>query len=126
MITRKMFEDAVKAFEHCDTINGTVYYPVKHLKDGRNLCLVFGWVDGYQDGGEDYQRDGYTLCCKLAINIDDLQCDYDVDWYMPWDSKGEVYDTNMALTRGFDDVDWYNKQANIIAKMLDTNKLECK
>lgn len=126
MITKEMFENAVKAFEDDDAVNGTVYYPVRHLKDGRYLCLVFGWVDGYQDGNEDYQRDGYTLCCKLAINIDDLQCDYDTDWYMPWDSKGDVYDTDMALTKGFDDVDWYNKQADIITEMLNTNKLECK
>ena len=125
MITSKMFKDAIKAFDDDNDINGVVYYPVKRLDDGRDLCIVFGYVDGYTDGDEDYQRDGYTLCCKLAINIDDLQCDYDIDWWMPWDKDGNIYDTDMALTKDYDDVSWYNQQAEIIAKMLNAGELEC-
>ena len=126
MITKNFFKDAIDTLMAQDDTNGVYYAPVSHLDDGRDLCIVVGWVAGYGDGNEDYQRDGYTLCAKLAINIDDLQCDYDVDWYMPWDDEGNVYDTDMALSKDFDDADWYNQQAEIITKALNAGQLECK
>lgn len=59
-----------------------------------------GFVGGY-DAGEKYQikigEELCTLCGKVAVNIDDLQCDYDFDWYMPWDKDGDIYDTETAV-----------------------------
>lgn len=125
-ITSQDIKNAIDTLMSEDGTNGVVYQPVSTLDDGRDLCLVVGWVDGYDDGSEDYQRDGYTLCAKLAINIDDLQCDYDVDWYMPWGDNGDIYDTDMALSKNYDDVDWYNNQAKIITEALNAGRLECK
>ena len=44
---------------------------------------------------------------------------------MPWDKNGDIYDTDMALTKDYDDVSWYNQQADIIAKKLNSGELEC-
>ena len=42
--------------------------------------------------------DEYGLMGKIAFNCDDLQCDYDIDWLMPYDKKrGEVYDTEYPI-----------------------------
>lgn len=121
-ITKKLFKDAIKARK--DFIDGVTYIPVRHLKDGRDLCLVFGYEQGYARGDADYQVDDYTLCAKLAVNIDDLQCDYDIDWYMPWDKDGNIYDTDMSVTKDCSSADWYNEAADIIANKLDNGELE--
>lgn len=34
---------------------------------------------------------------KIAINIDDLQCDFDYDWAMPLMKDGDVYDSEHAI-----------------------------
>lgn len=106
---------------------GTVYQPIETLPDGRKLCLVLGWSVGYDDG-EDYQlKIGttiYTLCRKLAVNIDDLQCDYGVDWYEPWDKEtGDVWGTDSAVVKN-EDVDWINEQAKEIKEAFERGELE--
>lgn len=52
-----------------------------------------------------------------------LQCDYDVDWYMPYIKDGDVYDTEMAVSSKTD-LDWYREQAKMIAKQLNEGTLE--
>lgn len=71
------------------------------LKDNRNFdgcryhylddtyALVFAWTDVYGLG------QGESLCCKIAYNCDDLQCDYDWDWYMPIDKDNDVVITEI-------------------------------
>lgn len=39
----------------------------------------------------------WSLCGKIAINIDDLQCDFDYDWAMPLTKFGDVYDSEHAI-----------------------------
>ena len=106
--------------------DGTSWLGMGKLNDGLELCLVFGWDTGY-DEGEAYQmRIGntlYTLCSKLAVNIDDLQADFDVDWYMPYAEDGEVYDTCMAVAEPFN-YEWYKEQAKTIIEKLNNNELE--
>ena len=121
MITESMFLDAIKAFEKDDTANGVIYNPIKRLDDGRYLCLVFGWGEGYDKDDTLIQRDGYTLCAKLAINIDDLQCDYDIDWYMPYDDKGNVWDTDMSVDPH--SWDWYDDQAKQIIEAYNKGEI---
>lgn len=59
--------------------------------------------------GTAWQKVGtYTLCGKLAINIDDLQCDYDIDWAMP-EVGGVVWDTDTAVT--IEALEFWNNQA---------------
>lgn len=125
-IDKKMWEQLVTIAK--DEINGVAWQPIGKIKDGRQLCLVMGYEDGY-DAGEQYQVTVgdtiFTLCAKLAINIDDLQCDYDMDWYMPWDKKtGDVWDTNMAVN-GDQDIDWYNDEAKAIINEFYKGTIEC-
>lgn len=126
-VTKQMFVDAIQTLENGDG-EGTVYYEVGRLKDGRALCLVFGYEDGYDPDLCHQRMFGntlYTLCCKLAINIDDLQCDYDIDWYMPWSENGDVYDTNGAVVDDLDVlVDSYNDEAKTIIQGMDNGTLK--
>lgn len=124
-ITKEDYNKLVEtALAHKD---GVAWHTMGTLEDGRDLCLVMGYEEGY-DRGEKYQDEIegtiWTLCQKLAVNIDDLQCDYGMDWYMPWDKKsGDVWDTDMAVSDD-SDVDWYNDQAKEIIKGLEDGTLE--
>lgn len=125
MINPKTYKESIK--QVVDNTAGTSWIEMEELKDGRKLCLVFGYEEGYGEG-EDYQiRLGnslLTLCAKLAVNIDDLQCDYDIDWRMPWDKKsGEICDTDMAVCKN-DNFTWYEKEAKEIKEGLDNGTLE--
>lgn len=45
---------------------------------GHNLFLVFS------------KNENNDLDCKVAYNSDDLQCDYDFDWFIPTNKKRET------------------------------------
>lgn len=116
------FANAVKTLQQ--NHDGTVYQEVGTTDNGEKLYLVFGYQAGY-DKGEAYQVEEndtvYTLCAKLAFNVDSLQCDYDGDWYMPYNDNGDVYDTDSAITKDFEGLaEYYNQESeNIIAMMND-------
>lgn len=133
-ITRQQYIDMVEQAKN--NPDGTVWHVMETLNDGRQLCLVMGYQEGY-DKGEPYQittKSGevLTLCEKLAVNIDDLQCDYDVDWYMPWDKKsGEVWDTDTSVWDCTKENEWdfgseyyLNDAALRIAEGLNNGTLE--
>jgi hypothetical protein len=123
--------DFIKALESAqESILGVIYLPVERLNDGRDLCIVLGWTTDYEKGylpSSRYEKevDGflYTLCGKLAVNIDDLQCDYDIDWYQPYDDKGEVFDTEIVIG-GESDYEWFVKQAKDIAGLMNKGVLK--
>ena len=125
MITKKDFESLIQlSLDHPD---GTSYQPVETLPDGRQLCLVMGWKLGY-DEGEYYQlkvgNNLYTLCSKLAVNVDDLQRDYGLDWYEPLVKEtGDVWMTDQAVTK-YDDADWVNEEAKEIKEAFERGELE--
>lgn len=123
--TREDFKKAIEKMASGD-IDGCMWLDMARLDDGRTLCLVLGWQDGY-DVGEKYQQKVgdtlYTLCAKIAVNIDDLQCDYDVDWFMPWNEDGDVIDTDMAIDSD-GDFDWYEHEATNIADGLNKGSLK--
>lgn len=129
-IATKDFQSAVSTMKN--NIDGVVYQTVDTLDDGRDLCLVFGWADGYDEGDASYQiKQGktiYTLCAKLAVNIDDLQADFEASWYMPWNEMGDVVDTCEAVEGGAHglelQVDYYNAIAKDIIENLNNGKLE--
>ena len=122
-MNQEQIEDLIKT---ASTQDGVSWVKMGKLNDGRELCLVFGWDVGY-DKGEAYQQQVgdtlYTLCSKLAVNIDDLQCDFDMDWYMPYEEDGEVYDTCMAVTKPFD-FKWYREEADTIIEKLNNGELK--
>ena len=113
--TREDFKKAIEKMAD-GNIDSCMWLDMARLDDGRTLCLVLGWQDGY-DVGEKYQQKVgdtlYTLCAKIAVNIDDLQCDYDVD----------LIDTDMAIDSD-GDFDWYEHEATNIADGLNKGSLK--
>lgn len=126
-ITLKDFEKAIDIMKNTDS--GTYYFELGKTDDGKTIALVLGYELGYNDG-EDYQvkvgTETYTLCGKIAINIDDLQCDYDYDfdWYMPSNKDGDIYDTSMALSKNHaEDLTWFLSQAEEMMNLMDKGVL---
>lgn len=108
-ITKEQYFALVKKAK--ENKDATVWHVMEKLKDGRELCLVIGQ---YCD----------RLCQKLAVNIDDLQCDYDMDWYMPWSKEDyDVIDTQMVVTNS-DESNWYNERAKMLKNWLNEGLCE--
>ena len=42
------------------------------------------------------------MCGKIAVNINDLQFDYDFDWYMPWSKDGDIYDAEISIGKSIE------------------------
>lgn len=128
MISIKEIEDKIAWVRDND---GVAWVKMGTLPDGRELCLVFGWCEGYDPDDDMIQKTvdhggsyTFTLCSKLAVNIDDLQCDYDFDWHMPsWKNDGEVCDTDMAVCKKFD-LDYYIGESKAIIKGFEKGELE--
>lgn len=126
MISKKQYKKCIDKAMECP-IDSVTWYDMGKLKNGKVLSIVFGWSDGY-DTIEEYQvkkgKKFYTLCAKLAYNTDDLQCDYDWDWEMPWDEKtGIVWDTDMPVV-GVEDAEFYNKEAKSIIDRYNGVEIE--
>mgnify|MGYP007133712094 CR=1 FL=1 len=127
-VSVKQFKNAIDTMLSESYIDGVSYIPLDKTPDGKTIALVIGWQDGYEDG-EKWQvkmptLDGkdliFTLCGKIAVNIDDLQCDYNFDWYMPTicdgdKLDGDIFDTDMALTGNYEsDLEWFMDNAKQI------------
>lgn len=128
-ITLKDFNKCIDLVK--DTPNAIVYHDMGELKDGKELVLVFGYIEGYEKDDQCFQLVNgdhiYTLCCKLAINIDDLQSNYNVDWYMPYSTlNGDIYDTDHSILKNPDtsDIKWINDNAKKIIKDYNNGKLK--
>ena len=91
---------------------GTYYY-----KLGGRFHYVLGTSNAADWSEDDLKelalaQDGNPIVGKIAVNCDDLQCDYDMDWYMPInDRTGEVWDTESAI---YNDEDLNALAASII------------
>lgn len=125
-ITTDIIKNAIDLMERGNG-DGTVYYKVDTLNDGRGLYLVIGYQEGYEKG-EKYQKvigdTIITMCAKIAVNIDDLQSDYDYDWYMPSTREGDVYDTDMAIGGDLENlVKYYNQEAKTISDGMNDGTL---
>lgn len=124
-ITKEEFRELVEKAKN--NIGGVVWHVMGKLDDGRELCLVMGWSEDYEEG-EDYQIEKdenlYTLCAKLAVNIDDLQCDFEWDWRMPWWKENyDIANTQIAVTK-HGDSEWYNEEAEGMIKELNKGLME--
>lgn len=122
MNNRKWFEDVLKKARAGVYTEG-VYYT--HPNE-QGFSIVLGWQDGYEkDDDLIQQEDGgkiWTLCGKVAYNTDDLQCDYEIDWYMPSDKNGNIYIAEMAVEKD-DDYEWLDRELNAISIMFDHGEL---
>ena len=96
----KEFKKAVEdmRFNHP---NGTYHWDLDVDENNRVWAIVLGWADGYEADETDDCMDGtYRLSVKLAYQPKNsiMQCDYDIDWEMPYDEiSGEVDDTEVAI-----------------------------
>ena len=125
-VSIKQFKNAIDTMLN-GYIDGVSYIPLSKTDDGKTIALVLGYELGYNDG-EDYQvkcgDKTYTLCGKIAVNIDDLQCDYDFDWYMPSNKDGDIYDTSMALSKNHaEDLTWFLGEAEEMINLMNKGVL---
>ena len=81
--------------------NGTYHWYFGQDDNNNDWAIVLGWQDGYEeDKNDDCTVDTWRICIKLAYQPLNsmLQCDYDIDWLMPYNKKnGGVYDTNYPI-----------------------------
>lgn len=107
---------------------GVAWFNMGWLEDGRELGLVIGLGEGYDKDDKLIQIEDngvlYTVCSKLAVNIDDLQCDYDWDWYMPWDKDGNIWDTDTAVKKDYD-LDWYIEESKAMLEAFNKGEIVC-
>ena len=94
---------------------GTYHWKIKHIK--QNVwAIVLGYSDGFEpEPNNPYRKGDCNLCIKLAFqpNNSVMQCDYDIDWLMPYEDNGDVDDTELTLSEGDDlneAVDWLFNQ----------------
>ena len=80
--------------------DNTTYWVTLDTVDGNTWAVVFGWVDGFEDGAH--------LCGKIAYAPkNSVMTEYDMDWLMPYDEEtGEVYDTEISDPSD-SDIDWW-------------------
>lgn len=90
------FINTVRDFRGKAETCGTVHWVLGQDK-GRTLALVVGWLD---DGGG-----SCGLAAKIAVQPRNsgMQCDYDIDWDMPYRDDGEVYDNEITLDEASDE-----------------------
>ena len=81
--------------------NGTYFWWLDEDDNGNNWAIVLGWADGFEENPNDNNLDGtWRICAKLAFQPCNslMQCDYDVDWDMPYDKEtGEVDDSEVSI-----------------------------
>ena len=101
------FENVVKRL--MDGEEGTFYWELNDADDNRNdWAIVLGWAP--DDGNDETvefdkcRQVGYSMAVKIAFQPKNygLQCDYDLDWPLPYDRKGdgEVEDCEWYLSDG--------------------------
>ena len=81
--------------------NGTYHWYLGADENNNDWAIVLGWLDGFEADETDDCMDGtWRLCAKLAYQPGNsiMQCDYDIDWLMPYDEETmEVDDTEIPI-----------------------------
>ena len=84
---------------------GTRYWILRKEKE-KHWAIVLGWSDGFTHSIQDeFQRKTYRLCAKFAYQSckSIMQCDYDIDWIMPYnEASGDIDDTEISIYVGDD------------------------
>lgn len=125
-IMKLVAEDLKKMVREVEQTEGVGWVEMGDLPDGRKLCFVVGWGEGYEKGDGEIQKEVcdriFTVCGKLAVNVSDLQCDYDMDWYMPSNKNGDVYDTDEAYDE--ENLSWWESEAEKIIELFKNGELQ--
>lgn len=95
----------------CGCCHFNVFNTEKYL-----IHIVIGWHN---------TDDGYEIAWKIGMETRNniTQCDFDIDFIMPFDENGEVYDTVSLICN---DENWDNlaKEMNKVAKEVVKFQLE--
>ena len=70
--------------------NGTYYWYLGQDDNNNDWAIVLGWQDGFEeDKNDDCTNGTWRMCVKLAYQPSNsmLQCDYNIDWLMPYNKK---------------------------------------
>ena len=118
---------AIKTMQN-SYIDGCYYFTLDRLPNGKRLALVIGYASDYELGDGKYQStlgdSVFTMVGKIAFNCDDLQCDYEFDWHMPWTKDGDVVDTDMAIDGTQSQLDWWLEMAEEIVNGINNKELK--
>lgn len=100
---------------------GCCHHEVACTDEGTVLCIVVGWEDGFEKAkaGTPLADGTYRICAKIAYQHANncCQCDYGVDWLMPYDPKtGNVDDTSTSVSCDRHNVKWLNDEARRVWK----------
>lgn len=105
MNKRKLIQEFTAAVEEmrCTHQNGTYYWIIGEDEEN-DWAIVLGWADGFDEMEDDNNLDGtWRICAKMAFQSKKsiMQCDYDIDWDMPYDKiTGEVDDNEVSIYPG--------------------------
>ena len=114
MNKEKLTKEFIKAVEEMKKQKEGVYYWRLPIDDDENdWAIVLGYSDGFDEKEQDEFTEGtWRLCAKLAYqpNNSMLQCDYNIDWLMPYNkSTNEVDDREESIypsTNLVELIDW--------------------
>ncbi len=103
--SEKIKTAALRIAETQDPV-GTYYWTLGSF-DGNRWAICLGVTDGFEPDPNDKFMigDDQHICVKLAYQPTNslLQCDYDVDWLMPYDEEtGTVDDNEECITENTD------------------------
>lgn len=96
------------------------WYKKLDVINGNRWAIALSWMD-YDNTNE------YELYAKVTYQPSNsiMQCDYDIDWIMPYDEgSGCVYDTEIWITNiDFDEdyADWLLEQWEMIRKEISND-----
>lgn len=81
--------------------NNTYYWILGEDENNNDWAIVLGRSGGFEEDENDDCIDGtYRICTKVAYqpNNSIMQCDYDIDWLMPYNEEsGDVDDTEISI-----------------------------
>ena len=109
MTIRHLAETIRTNVENDTSTIGCYIYRLGNIGD-HCFAIVTGWAPGYEhDENDPFEHEGWHKAIKLGCQPYNsiMQCDFDVDWEMPYDpDTGDVDDTCTTLNKN-DTQLWY-------------------
>lgn len=126
----KQFINAVNEMK--ETHDNETYHWNLDVHGNQQWAIVLGWSDGFEEDPNDDCLDGtYRICTKLAHqSVNSMsQCDYDIDWTMPYDIyTDEVDDTEISI---YPDTDLESIVNNLLGQyeaykvLIEADEVDC-
>jgi len=91
---------------------------------GNDYAIVVAWQNGFDKDDPD-TIDGYSLCAKVGFQSKNniMQCDYDIDWDMPYNDDSEIIWDSEVSNVCETDFDWLIENWNQIRRSLLLNEM---